>query len=200
MNDKIEKFIRYFDGQMSIEQKELFENELSLDPALKEEYSNFELKFEKLKKEVQIDETYFNNIIYNSFNNSQKKFIPLALKAALALPVLLIIFFLILPNERDDNTSLTHDVSALISEFSDNIILRTDLFKDEFNYTMYNLDEILLSDIFDEETVMDESLFDYLNDNIRESDINYNFLDKISSAEFEVVFNEMVQKNIIGEK
>ena len=68
------------------------------------------------------------------------------------------------------------------------------------NYQIYGFDDLLLNDILDEESVIDESMFDYLNDNIRESDINSNFLNQISSAEFELICTEMVQKQIIGEK
>ena len=195
MTDKMDKFIRYFDDQMSFDEKEAFEDELLLNSSLKNDYKNFESQFEKLRHEIQLEETYFDNLIYNSFNSTERP-TTFFVKAAFAIPILFLIIILILPNDSSDNLNIDFDLVTLISEYSENSSLRRNLIEDEFNYPNYSFDNILLHDILYEESVVDESLFDYLNINIREKDISNNFLNQISSAEFEIIYNEIAKKTI----
>ena len=200
MNNKINKFIRYYDRQMSVEEMQYFENELLLDPNLREEYSNFRLKFETLRDDVKINETYFNNLVYNSFNRQKETKKTFGLKAAFAIPILLLILLMIFPFKGGDDTYAEIELVEFINEYSDFTNLAGNLFENDLNYHIYGFDEILLSDILDEEAVFDESVFDYLDDNIMDSDINDNLINQISNDEFKVIYNEIAQKIIIGEK
>ena len=198
-NNRLNEFLKYYDNQMSVKEKESFEDELSKNRALKIEYNNFLVKFEELRKENQVDENYFNTLIDRSLSNSGNASVPFPLKAAFALPVLILLLFIIIPYVSSENTSTIEEIVELFDRNDEDSSLQGNLIDNDFNYLDYRFDNILLSDIFDDDTVLDESLFDYLDLNISETDINKTFLNQISSNEFEEIYNEILQKQIIGE-
>lgn len=195
MNDKTDLFIKYLDNRLSSEEKKNFENEVSVNENLKNEFVNFSKKFNELKNnKIKIDDSYFNSLIPRAKKRIEGKNSTIYYKPAYLLPVIIIglILYLTLFN----NTSVKYsDPNYLIEEYVKNEESLVDAVNKIYsNDQDIEIDNNLFNQLYNLENQYDETVFDYLSDNVSTSDIENNFLNQMSDDEFNLIYNKMLQK------
>ena len=135
MNNK-DKIIRYFDNQMSAQEKELFEKELNNSPDLQREIEDYKLFLSSFKK-IELKEDYVNNVVPKFRERLDKQSKPkiLSIRFAIAgstLAAIIIAVLLFSNSPKNTNTEsiqqlasqmTTEDVNAAANTYLNNINL-----------------------------------------------------------------------------
>ena len=61
----------------------------------------------------------------------------------------------------------------------------------------YSMDEELISEYYSEEIDLDESMFEYLENNTYIEDVSNNLMDELSDAEYLSLHNALLEKKIL---
>ena len=195
MNNQ-ELFIKYLDEQLSSSDLKELENKLEVDIQFKNDFLKFKQKYDNSKNQVSIDERYFDTLIPNAKSRSVKSQKVRYLKFAFSLPVVIAIIFFI-------NSFITENVTDIIiqdnfEEFITNDGLTTELLSNALNMDeYYMLDESLINELYSEELDVDESIFEYLENNIHVGDDSENLIEGLSDDEFSTIYIELKEKNIL---
>lgn len=110
MNEDL--FIKYYDNELTDEEKKLFEISLHQNENLMKAYSNFVDKQNKLKEltKINVNTAYFNNMpvkIHQKLSKEKKKFIIKSTAVGLSFSVLVIFFISIYNyNSISNNTNM----------------------------------------------------------------------------------------------
>jgi len=196
MNNK-ELFIKYLDDQL--EQKELksFDTQLLEDVEFKNQFLTFRNKFENSRASIPADERYFNTLIPNSKAREKESKKKSYLKLAYALPIIAIILFATI-NDSKNEANFNNSFSGIFDEFTNDNDLTTDLLNNAFNMEdNYSMNEELISEYYSEEIDLDESMFEYLENNTYIEDVSNNLVDQLSDAEFLSLHNALIEKKIL---
>ena len=135
MNNK-DKIIRYFDNQMSAQEKELFEKELNNSPDLQREIEDYKLFLSSFKK-IELKEDYVNNVVPKFRERLDKQSKPKSLSnrfaiAGSTLAAIIIAVLLFSNSPKNTNTEsiqqlasqmTTEDVNAAANTYLNNISL-----------------------------------------------------------------------------
>lgn len=195
MNNQ-ELFIKYLDEQLSTGELKGFETRLEVDVQLKSDLLKFKKKYENSKSHPSVDERYFDTLIPNVKSKnlvSQKK---RYLKFAFALPIVIMIIFLVNSSLNDNSPNFI--VQDNFEEFTSSDELTTELLSNVLNMDeYYMLDESLINELYSEELDLDESIFEYLENNIHLVDDSDNLIEGLSDDEFSTIYKELKDKNIL---
>lgn len=196
MKNNLDIFIKYSDGSLPSVDRKNFEEKLIQDSKLKAEFDLFnELYSSSRNKNISIDDRYFTTLIPNAKKKilSSKPFWKN--KYMLALPILIagLVILLGLPetNYENENFNELIEIAAIDSEVADGIIRAN---------PNYFSDDQILPEFYEEDIVLDVSVFDYLEENLLISEINSDITDSFSESEFMSIYEQIFDKNIIGVK
>lgn len=195
--NKQELFIKYLDEQLSQNELKEFDTKLLEDSNFKNQFLEFRNKYENLRAGISIDERYFNTLIPNSKAQEKKTKKKSVLKFAYAMPVVLFILIVSISNFKNESNS-----SFTFSDFLDEITidneLTTQLLSNTFNIEdNFILEDELIAEYYAEELDIDESIFEYLENNTSTEDINNNLLEELSDDEFLSLQKELIDKKIL---
>lgn len=195
MNNQ-ELFIKYLDEQLPKSELENFDSKLEIDSEFKNEFLSFKNNYESSKIKYPVDERYFDNLIPNAKGKLKKTKKNTVIKIAYAVPVIIAILFY--ANSKFINVSQDFDTQEIFEEFTADEELTKELLNNALSLeSYYNLDDELVSEIYNDEINIDESLFEYLEDNIYADDFSDSFIEELSDEEFSNVFKELTDKNIL---
>jgi hypothetical protein len=103
-----ERILQYLDGQLTEDEKILFEKELNSSPELKKKYEEYISVSSKLNefKNIEADETYFNGIVpefRNRLEIKKKTRKIFSFSFANSLAAIIILYFVLSPNGNNLN-------------------------------------------------------------------------------------------------
>lgn len=200
MNNK-DTILKYLSDLMDDKEKREFEDELKNNSVLKEEYDKYSRGISNFVEDTQVEEdsAYFNNLVPKIKAKLDKKkksrtyiFAPV-LSFGIAVLMLLLLSF---PSNKnyssiDDYADL--DISEALAG-TDNEELE-DLFERNFisDYTFYHT-----GDFTSNFEITDEELF-YDNIQLDEKypEYDYELYEDISDSEADIIYEELINKNIL---
>lgn len=195
-----EEIIKYFSGLLNDEEKSKFLQKLKTDHSLKEEYDRLNNSIKELssvRNSVELNETYFNNLLPKVKNNlkdykkrSLLKEYALIAPAALIVLIVSYITFVDLKKESDFATSIANEVVKNIDDEE----LANNLLKD---YTFESIIPYQKSEI-DLEIYFPENVSLSLNNISQYIDfakLDYSQIENISDPEFEKLYNNLSTLN-----
>lgn len=195
MNNQ-ELFIKYLDEQISTGDLKEFETRLEVDAQLKSEFLKFKKKYGNSKYQPSVDERFFDTLIPNVKSKSIVSQKNRYLKFAFALPIVIMIIFLVNRSLNDNSTNFI--IQDNFEEFITNDGLTTELLSNALNMDEnYMLDESLINELYSEGLDVDESIFEYLENNIHLEDDSDNLIEGLSDDEFSTIYKELKDKNIL---
>ncbi|PID56411.1 MAG: hypothetical protein CR986_10290 [Ignavibacteriae bacterium] len=199
MKNNVESFIKYLDKNFSEQEQKEFETKLKSDQKLKSDFENFSKTFNSSKKEIEVNEDYFVNLIpnarrriyqNNSFNVKQLVYIiPVIIFAA---------YFIIKFFPYSGKQNLNSGVHELSQNFSENGKITEELLTEVFdNYDSYNNSYDKFLKYYETDVELNETVYDYLEENVSPNEINETLFEKFSENEFNQVYNEILTKKIL---
>lgn len=198
---------KYIDGQMSDREKSEFEKLLQTDLKLKADFEQASKKlgaFSDSAKNIQADETYFNNVTVNFRTKLESKKTPRLLllpKYSFALPVAILMVMmsvLFLNTPTHNNMNLTQIIneyddsskSELINEYAEN----TEVVEEAIETTDSQVGELIQTTIATELSTDTEAVSKDMQ--LSYSDLNQ-VIDNLSEKEQNDIYNEMINKKIL---
>lgn len=200
MKDNYKLFIKYLDNQMSSEELESFNSELNENLNLKRELNDFRKVFNK-GNNIEVDERYFSTLLPNAKSRISKSESNKIIKYALIAPaIILVIFFLFKPIEQDStvkdyNLESFWEVVSSDEELTKNFVNESIILGHD-----YLTDSLLIDEVYNQELILDETVFDYLENHFSLNDINNNLVDSLSEIEFNNLYENIIDKKILGMK
>lgn len=201
MKDNYELFIKYLDNQMSLKELESFKSELNENQKLKEELNDFKKIFSKGNYNIEIDERYFSTLLPNAKSRISKSKSNKVVKYSLVVPtIILVLFFLFKPIEsvktdKDYSFESLWEVIINDEELAENLVDESIIYGHD-----YLSDSLLIAEIYNEEIIIDETVFDYLESHLLLNDIDNNLVDSLSEIEFNNLYKNIIDKKILGMK
>ncbi len=202
------KIIRYFDNQMSDDEKKSFESEIQRSTNLQKEIENYKLVFSRIveTKEVLVKDDYFNNIVptfrskLDNKRTAKSFYIKLAYAGSTLTAVIIAVLVLFIKSPDKANIE---DVQQLASQLT----------SDEVSAAANNyLNDISLSDIDLNSSDTYDSVFTKILGNELNVNSNSNFdffssnntslaqLEKyINNEEADDIYNEILNKQFFKE-
>lgn len=202
MKNNKDFFIRYLDNDLSEDEKRLFLDKIKNDEDFKAEYDLFELSFKSLKSEAEVDERYFSNLIPRARERGEKptRGTVRALRYSFILPILVIGVIFFINYNSENNFEMDYNFQSLLERFMEDEELAISLIEDSYisdEFLIYDSDYI--QEIYADNYVIGEEFFDYVEDNVHPSDIDEIFLNNLSEQEFQNIYSNLLEKNIVGE-
>jgi hypothetical protein len=201
---KIDRVLKYIDGQMSDEEKSAFEKELASSAELNskmEEYKNFFSEIKEIK-EIPVDASYFVNMIPNFRNRielkKKKKIFPkLALGFSTLTAVIIISLFLFKQPKNVTFVNLnSHGIDSTLS------LLQVGIspLQDNFNFSNLSKEEEMKYDsvvtsMLSNELNLSSAGLNYINETGSNSDLQ-SLLQGVNDVEANKIYNELLHKKI----
>lgn len=198
----------YYDGQLSEAEKQIFEADLIIDPKLKFEYDKFILNINLLKSldSIELKDSYFVNstiTFREKLHSDKNKFFlspKFGLGLSLATSVLLLMFMTFRVSPPKINPTIEKTVSTLSN--------------DDINKLLDSMSISEVAAISELESTVDSSQINNIDENLAEeilkdgtqlallekSETYESLTNNINDAEADVVYNEIIQKDIIKGK
>lgn len=189
-----EKILQYLDGQLTKDEKILFEKELNSSPELKKKYEEYISVQSKLNefKDIKVDETYFNRIVPEfrkrlEIKKKTRRIFSFSFVNSLAAIILL--YFVLSPNGNNLN------LDEAVKNWTEN----------DFNYAIEYVDQQNSGfDIIDDynTTEIDSVISSMLTDELNLSNnstvyntIDYNILNtQMNSNDINDLYKEILNK------
>ena len=195
MINNLELFLKYKDDELSERERNSFEKELEFNSNLKTEFELFSQLYSSTKIKISVDDRYFTTLIPNAKN----KILPTKPiwknRYAIILSFVLagLISLLVLPLSNSDSI-ISNDIIEIAS-------LNDEIADDIFGLNqIYFIDDEILPELYDADLILDGTVFDYLDEHISSTDINDDLIDSFSESEFNNVYEQLFDKNIVGIK
>ena len=189
-----EKILQYLDGQLTKDEKILFEKELNSSPELKKKYEEYISVQSKLNefKDIKVDETYFNRIVpefRNRLEIKKKTRRIFLFSFTNSLAAIIILYFVLSPNGNNLN------LDEAVKNWTEN----------DFNYAIEYVDQQNSGfDIIDDynTTEIDSVISSMLTDELNLSNnstvyntIDYNTLStQMNSNDINDLYKEILNK------
>ncbi len=195
MKNKSEIFIKYLDNELSPEEKKIFEKKLLDDETFKTEFNLFKENFNSLKiSKIDVNENYFNSLLPEARKKIGQTKHTNFIKFAYLLPVIIIgiiLFKTIFNNNFNEN-----NFEQLLNSYSTNEDAVVELIDNVYSSDQdFLIDNELLEQLYEIENINDESVYDYLAETVLTSDIEEYLINQLSEEEFNMVYNELLNKN-----
>jgi len=194
MMNNIERFVNYFDGDLSNAERNAFLELLNKNADFKKEFQKFEHIYFSLKKNIGTDERYFSTIIVNAkkkFEKEKSNFIVKYASASAIICILIIISISIFSS----NITEEQNYRNLLDSFIEDEIYTFNLFVDPLQIEkFYMVDNEIFIEYFNKGVSIDETLFDYLEANLNSDEINDNVINKLSIHEFNSIYDKLLNK------
>lgn len=195
MNNNFDTFIRYKDGDLSNFDRKVFEEQLFHDSKLKAEFELFTQLYSSSKNNISVDDRYFPTLI----PNAKKKIIDYKPfwknKYSLIIPLLvfglIILFAWPAPTSEYENFNNLIEIASLDDELVNDIVSAN---------PNYFINEQVIPEFYDEDLILDASVFDYLEENFSSLEINKDLVDSFSESEFLSIYEQILDKKIVGIK
>ena len=196
MKNNTDLFIKYLDGELSIQEKVSLENELKLNSELNSEFTKFSESYNSLKRNIDVDERYFDSLIPKSRKRMEKNTTSYIVKFVYILPLILVGMFLLNELVLEKGVDSKYNFEKLLDSFTEDEETTIELISDVYNINNnYRIDEQLLSSLYDSENAYDQTLYDYLSENVETSQIENQLFNQLSDDEFDLVYNKLMNKN-----
>lgn len=189
MKNKQEIFLRYLENDLSIEEKNEFENKLKNDLNIQSDFNKFAKIYHSSKEMIKVDERYFSTILPNARKKIEKTKISTIKKIAYILPVFIIAGILII-SFQEEETNLEYDqlLHTIVEDENDNVDFLNNIYNDDY---FASIDDEALYELYINNIEFDETMFDYLRNNFTSSDIDSELLNRLSEDEFNNIYNEL---------
>jgi hypothetical protein len=198
MKNNIELFTRYFENDLGDLERESFDNKLLEEPNFNEEFLKFIELYNSSKSSFDVDDRYFSTIIPNARKRLENPKPNYLTKSAYLLPIVIIALFFIINSPSSSIVSFKYDFENLLVSFTETEELTEDLFFNAFNIeSSYILEDELISEYYENDIKLDESVFEYLEQNLGANEVNYNLINQLSDNEFNNLYDELIDKKIL---
>lgn len=193
MKNRKEIFIKFLDNQLTPLEKKNFEIELINDRNLKDEFEKYSSVYHSLKKNIEVDERYFQTIIPNSKLRLENKKTYHFKKLVYLVPALFIGIFFIYHSSYDDS-DVYSNLPQLIETFYQEKNLTDEFFSNilEYDENVY-LENGILTSYFEDHLEIDESVFGYIEENLTLNEINSTLINELSENEFNSIYQELIK-------
>ena len=132
MKTNLDLFIRYLDNDLSVEEKEHFENRLQNEKQFYLKFDEFKKLFFSSKENIKADERYFSTLIPNAKKMYKKSKMSLARKLSYSLPAVFIGIFFLIQLFSDTNSNTSYNFEEMLISFSEDEELTYDLLSSAF--------------------------------------------------------------------
>jgi hypothetical protein len=145
------------------------------------------------KKNIEVDERYFQTIIPNSRLRLENKKSYYFKKLVYLVPAIIIGIFFIYRSSYDDS-DVYNNLPQLIETIYQEKNLTDELFSNilEYDENVY-LENGLITSYFEDHLEIDESVFEYIEENLTLNEINSSLINELSENEFNGVYSELIK-------
>jgi hypothetical protein len=197
MNNK-KLFLKYLDNQLSEIEKEDFDLEIKNNHKLRDEFSEFSKLYKSLKSNLEVDERYFSTIIPNARCRIEKPKPNYIGKVVYFMPVIIIIFFMVINQFSNNSFNENYNFDEFVEDFTQDENLTVALFSSALEHNEnFVIENNELLNLFLDDLTMDESVFDYVKNNLSYHEINNEIFNELSENEFTLLFEELKNKKIL---
>jgi hypothetical protein len=195
MSNNLDTFIKYADGDLSNIDRKVFEEQLVHDSKLKADFELFSQLYASSKNKIRADDRYFTTLLPNAKKRIIESKSFWKYKYRLVFPILIVglIILFAWPSPTSDYENFNNfiEIASLDDELVNDIISAN---------PNYFINEEVIPEFYDEDIIIDASVFDYLEENLSSVEINNDLVDSFSESEFLSIYEQILDKNIVGIK
>jgi hypothetical protein len=201
MKQNRDLFIKYLDNILTEDEKRQFEKRLKMDPAFRNEFEHFNEKLQSIKFDVKVDERYFNNLLPNAKKRVEKGSFNLGYRYVYLIPIIILVIIFNYSDLFFEKYNNEYDFQEILESFTENEEITIDLIDNALDAgDQIYYDDKILEEFYGDTVIYDETLFSYLEENLSINEIDNDLINQLSENEFNEIFDELRNKQIIGVK
>ncbi|MFZ1289001.1 MAG: hypothetical protein WAR79_02850 [Melioribacteraceae bacterium] len=201
--NNILQFTNYIENELSVNEKQKFEKELSENEKLRKDFSIFLSKYKSLNPEITFDERYFVTLlprIRQRISEEQKSIFNLGKipKAAYLIPIFLISFVILFSViNTKNNIQKELNFNSLISDFTENNEIATELLSESLQLNNNASYDPNIYSVLYEESDYEKIIINYFEVNNNIFELNESVINQLSENEYNLVYSELINKKIL---